>query len=318
MFLLTTGVGIALAHISAVALISEYFEKRKALALAVQSVTSGLSALIFSPLMVHAFTYFGYAETFLLFGGVFLHMYIAVALFRPLPKSNASTNDVAPVVEKKASACLGCGSVCVSMRSPVFFAFFFLLFSVTAGRAVTSSFLPALALEFGTTLTEAAFLPAISGLTAAAGSLIIGASFEMKLIRKCRIYLYSVNAFIIGATMLWMPFTTSFWSLAIPTAINGVSSSVIFAQQMTVLTDLLGKKHAVAGLGVIRIALALGSIFGRSISAIFIDTMGTNKIGFYLTSCLPMLGTLLFIAVMLVHSRMSRTEASSDTLRESA
>ena len=387
------------------ALVGQYFEKRKALALALQSVTSGLSAVIFSPLMALLFAEFSYGGTFLIFGGCFTHMYISSALFRPFndqkpgknlekdpqekfPKtqekdsyvtvpiqvkngggqsppqknyvvynaissygdflnkggkrrpyhkakgttleSNLSEQDENKELEfqqsreesqefppqtedsKKKSLCFGCDSLCVAVRSPVYLSFFFLMLSVTAGRAVTSSFLPALAVEFGTSMTEAAFLPAISGIAASTGSLLVGAAFDTKYVKKYRVYLYALNTFIIGATMLWMPLAGNFVGLAIPTAVNGVSSTVVFAQQMTVLTDLLGREHAVAGFGVTRVALALGSILGRSVSAIFVDTMDTNTLGFYITSSLPMAASLGFMGVVSYSRKQHPKEPDSE------
>lgn len=184
------------------------------------------------------------------------------------------------------------------LQNPIYAMFFVVLLAVTANRSVTVSFLPALAIEMGATHQEASFLPAIAGTTAVISSVIMGALFDVPFIKRKRLHIYSSCTFLSGLAVLCMPLSGSFYILLIPTAINGGCSTIAYAQQMTVLSDLLGKEHAVAGLGMTRLALAFGSIIGRSISALFVDILSTNTLGFYTMSCLPMIASLSFMTII--------------------
>ena len=70
-------------------LVGEYFEQRKAVALAISTIGSSAGAFFGPPLIDFLFKSYGYFGAFLIIGGIAFHVLITGALYRPITTHHA-------------------------------------------------------------------------------------------------------------------------------------------------------------------------------------------------------------------------------------
>ena len=70
-----------MTSISGIIMVAQYFDKRKGLAMALGTITSGVAS---PPLVILLYEYFTFEGLMLLLGGLALHCFISAALYRPL------------------------------------------------------------------------------------------------------------------------------------------------------------------------------------------------------------------------------------------
>ncbi len=332
-------------------IVGEYFDKRKALAMAICNVGTGLGTLIFPTLILVFFNEFGYEGTFLVVGAISLNCCVSGALFRPLNEpskkgknaevkenknmelteiklddnrvienrntadgsveekeslnaaadtkisgenyevnykaKNGAVNDVDnqavknieaevilqdenPEKEKEQigndHAKKGFASIfdVRLLKDRRFMCLCLVVFSCAFALALTSGFLPALAIEKGIGETEAVFLLSISGISSTIGGLGIGVPLDFKQVRPHRVKLYGLFAMMVGIATMLNPFTSTYAGFVVFTLIRAGFAGVIIGQRATLAGDLVGPKRVPTAFGWILFAHSLGSLIGRA------------------------------------------------------
>ena len=67
------------------AMVTMYFKKKRGLAVGLATMTGGLGAAIYAPLVTWLLNNYGYSGTMLVCGGLFLNLCVSGSLYRPLP-----------------------------------------------------------------------------------------------------------------------------------------------------------------------------------------------------------------------------------------
>ena len=198
-----SGIGLSMTYTPAFIIVGQYFEKRRALAMAIAGFSTGIGALCSPPVIILILKEYGFRGMLMILGGFSLNICVAGALFRPLnlhigrnnlPKglelsnipnkeedpNEAQKNDMlktlsedqdqdlmSTAVEQEKEVQVKQGSTRVKsmkrrfgklFKSPSFLALAFLMFCFGHALGVTSSFLPALAVENNIEETKAALL----------------------------------------------------------------------------------------------------------------------------------------------------------------
>ncbi len=78
------------------AMISAYFDKRRAKAMSIATLSYGLGGM-FSPIIQFLLVEYGYSGTMILLGGLMLHFCITGALFRPIIKHDIQKREEIPM-----------------------------------------------------------------------------------------------------------------------------------------------------------------------------------------------------------------------------
>lgn len=81
---IVAGIGGSLCYVPSIVFLSYYFRRRLGIATALPSLGSSVSQLIMAPLCAYLLETYGLPGTFLIFGGVSLHILISAALFFPV------------------------------------------------------------------------------------------------------------------------------------------------------------------------------------------------------------------------------------------
>ncbi|KAI8499202.1 hypothetical protein Bbelb_229660 [Branchiostoma belcheri] len=79
-----SGLGYALSVSSALAIVGQYFSKRRAMANSLTAVGASIASMSFPPLFQYLMDEFGWKGALLIIGGIMLNMVVAGALVRPL------------------------------------------------------------------------------------------------------------------------------------------------------------------------------------------------------------------------------------------
>ena len=196
-FNFTTGLGLGFNYTSGFIIISQYFDKRKGLALSLTSVANGASDLIFPPLLVFLAKEYDFSGMFLIMGGICLHLFVGASLYRPLnPKVKSSKTPSALGKPTKAKGIICCTprkelpvkdeddeakDECLQtqpedkkqdeikqkstkerysalFKNCAFVTFGIMSMSLSSGASLINSLLPAIAVDNGVDKTRAAFL----------------------------------------------------------------------------------------------------------------------------------------------------------------
>ncbi|XP_052769999.1 uncharacterized protein LOC128209813 isoform X2 [Mya arenaria] len=86
------GIGTALVHPPVIAIIGEYFHKRRGFAMAVAMSGASFGGLIFAPIMSALFEQLGYTGTLMIVAGMTLNFCVAGSLMRPIKSFERTSN----------------------------------------------------------------------------------------------------------------------------------------------------------------------------------------------------------------------------------
>lgn len=82
------GIGCGLFYLPSAVLVNLYFDRRRGIAQGIITAGSGLGMIVLSPLTKFLLGYYGWRGTFMLWGGLFLHICISGLLMRPPNKGH--------------------------------------------------------------------------------------------------------------------------------------------------------------------------------------------------------------------------------------
>ena len=151
------------------------------------------------------------------------------------------------------------------LLNPVFDCLCFIYFNVALCLGLGTAFLPALAIEMGISETKAAFLLATGGIAGVVGVLGLGLIMDIRQVRPHRMSIFNICAFLLGMSNLLTPVCTEYITLSVTAAIRGITSATLMTQRATASADLVGGPRVPSAFGLLSLAFALGSLFGRPI-----------------------------------------------------
>lgn len=146
-------------------MVNQYFDKRKAIAMALATAWSGPSVAVFPPLLLIIFDNYGFMGAFIIIAAISLHTFVSAALFFNLPSSKLSSATTTEDREMKTVKPASLKKLCPTAKSieqpktkfidftlfrlPEFVCLCFMLFSMASSLALESGFQPALAIQAG-------------------------------------------------------------------------------------------------------------------------------------------------------------------------
>ena len=151
------------------------------------------------------------------------------------------------------------------LANPVFDCLCFIYFNVALCLGLGTAFLPALAIERGISATRAAFLLSTGGIAGVVGVLGLGIVMDFKAVRPHRMTIFNICALMLGLSNLLTPICPEYISLSVTAAIRGVTAATLMTQRATAAADLVGGPRVPSAFGLLSLAFALGSLFGRPI-----------------------------------------------------
>jgi MFS family permease len=252
---LGVGVAVACGYVPMVAAVGGWFDRRRAIALAVAVAGIGVGTLAGAPLAAALIAAQGWRQTHVVFGlvGAALLVLCAIAVRRPPEPPGGPALPVRDLVRTTAFRSMYAATLLASL-----------------GLFVPFVFLPVYAESVGVPPVPAAALVGVIGVASVLGRLVIGALAD----RLGRIRTFQCCFALLAVSFgIWL-FSTSYPALVTFAAVLGAGYGGWIALQPAVLADLFGVRGLGALVGLVYTAAGVGALFGAPLAGLLIDGPG--------------------------------------------
>ncbi len=275
------GLGSGFAYGSCISCIQKWLPHKRGLASGLACGAFGLSTVIFTPVSTALMDAFrdandvvDFMPVFLILAGVFAVFGLVACQFIKLPdESYIAGLNLPETVSDSVSYTLP-----QAMKMPVFWALFFSIFFINGTWNLCVPLIKDLGIVRGLSNSAAVFCVSFTGITNAAGRLIM-ASLSDKIGRSSATYILCGITLVCAILMTFIGGYGYFITIAfIAFAYGGPS-----ALNAALCTDLFGPKHSGANYGVAMLALGFSSVFFNFIANTFlnasVDTAAGTAVG---------------------------------------
>ena len=277
---LGVGVGVACGYVPMLAVVSAWFERRRAAALGVAVTGVGLGTLVVAPLAAALINHYGWRQTYVIFGissavGLLLCGYLT-----PPPPASAGQQSGLRLREL--------------VKVPAFGYMYFSGFFITLALFVPFVFLVSYAKAQGIDEVAAASLVGIIGGASIVGRLGFGALGD----KISSIRLFQTTFIIVAISYLvWLLASDSFTLLIIYAALLGAGYGGFIVLSPTVAAEIFGLVGLGTILGAMYTAAGFGGLLGPTMAGYLIDKTGNYKMTIIAAMILAFFALLLLIPV---------------------
>ena len=254
------GLGSGFAYGACISCIQKWLPHKRGLASGLACSAFGLSTVVFTPLSTVLMDQFrnadgivNFTSVFLILAGVFAVLGLVACIFITLPDE-----EYLKKLNLPASATTGAVNFTLgqSMKTPAFWALFFSIFFINGTWNLCVPLIKNLGIVRGLTPATAVFCVSFTGITNAAGRLIM-ASLSDKLGRSNTMYVLCAITLLGAILMTFITGYGYFVTIALIAFAYGGPSALNAA----LCTDLFGPKNSGTNYGVAMLALGFSSIF---------------------------------------------------------
>lgn len=201
---------------------------------------------------------------------------------------------------KKVCGCLPCsGEIREMLDCSLFRDIIFIIFSLSnlltsIGFNVPYVYLVPKAKDLGMTIEKAGLLISVIGGANTVGRIILGYISDKPWIN--RLYIYNWSLTICGLATLISAFCSSFYTLAIYSAVFGFTAGAYVGLTSVILVDLLGLERLTNAFGLLLLFQGIASLVGPPIAGSLFDVTGSYNPGFILAgTAIGLSGIILFL-----------------------
>ncbi|QJY47203.1 MFS transporter [Pseudonocardia broussonetiae] len=252
---LGVGVAVACGYVPMVAVVGAWFERRRAIALAVAVSGIGIGTLAGAPLAAALIDAVGWRQTHVVFGigGAALLLVCALVVRRPPAPTSGPSMPVGELVRTVAFRSMYAATLLSSLALFVPFVF-----------------LPATALALGASAVAAAALVGVIGVSSVVGRLAMGTVAE----RFGRIATFRASFAVLGASFAIWFVAGSYPVLVVFAAVLGVGYGGWIALQPAVIAELFGLRGLGGVVGLVYTSGGIGALLGAPVAGLLVDVTG--------------------------------------------
>ncbi|XP_066478023.1 monocarboxylate transporter 12 [Tiliqua scincoides] len=320
-----TGLGFALSYSPAIAMVGNYFNKRKALAYGIAMSGSGIGTFILAPVVQLLIEQFSWRGALLILGGFVLNLCVCGALMRPIALKTDHQNmpefaeqEFDPVVQeqdlKPWSACSPLIKVwshkCLCQCSwreynfllmPDFVVLAVSVLFMAYGCSPLFVYLVPYALRAGVSHQQAAFLMSILGVIDIVGNITFGWLTDRRCLKKYRHVCYLFAVGMDGLCCLFLPVLQSF-PLLVPFSFTfGYFDGAYVTLIPVVTADVVGTASLSSALGVVYFLHAIPYLISPPVAGWLVDTTGSYTAPFLLCGF-----SMIFSSTLLCCARLAK------------
>ena len=292
MFLSTlTGSGAGLILTTSFIIVSQYFNKKKGIAMSFSMLGDGLGTMLIPIVITYLVQEYAYFGAMVIMAGIELNLCAAGGLYR---KPNIRTKDTSGNVDlnqdvngkvvtsnltvsgesiphldtgKKFKMPLTCS--CILVKFPAFFLYALTVFAMSVCYNTYLTFLPALGRSLGHPIAPSAFLLSMVGLSDMIGALLSGVIYDRifgpnKRLHSWRILFHVLSGIVAANISFFTPHMPSYVTLSVSVCLFAFLFSAFLNQRITVISDVLPVEHLGSGVGWTNFFHGLGQ-FGPAI-----------------------------------------------------
>lgn len=264
-YAIMAGLGSGFAYGSCISCIQKWLPHKRGLASGLACGAFGLSTVVFTPLSTVLMDLFrsdagivNFTPVFLILAGVFAVLGLVACCFISLPDEEYLKKLNLPAAATSGAVNFTLGQ---SMKTPAFWALFFSIFFINGTWNLCVPLIKNLGIVRGLTPTAAVFCVTFTGVTNAAGRLIM-ATLSDKIGRSNTMYVLC-GITLLGAIL--MTFITGY-GYFVTIALIAFAYGGPSALNAALCTDLFGPKNSGTNYGVAMLALGFSSVFFNFIS----------------------------------------------------
>ncbi|KAM4844703.1 monocarboxylate transporter 6 [Thomomys bottae] len=321
-----TGLGMSFSFQSSITVLGLYFVRRRPLANALASIGISIGVTLWPLVARCLLEKLGWRGTFLVFGGVFLHVCICGAIVRPVATSKApeTRDDLPPLPKAPSHGCLAtCGSTIqhhlacdILWHNTGYCVYTMGVMVMILGFSLPFIFLVPYAMRYGMEEYRAALLLSIVGcinifLRPIAGLLVGRPSFA-----DYRKYLFSLAILLNGLTNLVCTVSAEFQVLVGYCMVYSVSMCCVGILIFQVLMDIVPMDRFPSALGLFTVLCGITSLISPPLAGFVLDTTDNFSYVFYMSSFFLITSSLFmggsFYALQ-KRERKSKQDKAGDT-----
>ena len=277
---LGVGVGVACGYVPMLAVVSAWFERRRAAALGVAVTGVGLGTLVVAPLAAALINHYGWRQTYVIFGISSAVVLLLCGYLTPHPPASAGQQSGLRLREL--------------VKVPAFRYMYFSGFFITLALFVPFVFLVSYAKAQGIDEVAAASLVGIIGGASIVGRLGFGALGD----KISSIRLFQTTFIIVAISYLvWLLASDSFTLLIIYAALLGAGYGGFIVLSPTVAAEIFCLVGLGTILGAMYTAAGFGGLLGPTMAGYLIDKTGNYKMTIIAAMILASFALLLLIPV---------------------
>ncbi|XP_060588291.1 monocarboxylate transporter 12-like [Ruditapes philippinarum] len=321
------GVGMSLPYFNSLKTVTDYFDKRLALASGIAESGAGLGTVIFAPFTEFLVTRFGWRGTILILSGIVANIIVCGALYRPLGLKYRAVhaieivrNEEEPFIHEtveiengtelqprlNGSVLLGnnmtsraqtfCQRKFTKMLTIPFIIFAISNFVMYFWYDVPYVFIVDRSVNFGMSSQKASSLLAIIGFVHLFSILGYGFLGDRTFINRA--ILYGLSTALCGVSVLLVPFFKQFSVLAVLSGCFGLFSAATEALLSCVLIDIVGKKAFDNFFcGLILFMEGIANLVGPPFAGYLSDTTGSYDVSFYVAGACIIAAGVLYVTL---------------------
>ncbi|XP_033026107.1 monocarboxylate transporter 13-like [Lacerta agilis] len=308
---LISGLGWALVFTPSMAAVSDYFEKRRALAMGLAVSGAGVSSLVFSPLFQHLADSYGWRGALFVVSAMSLNLVVSAALLRPLTGVGDGDPDHQPQDSKWRRTLASLFALELLRRGP-FLRYVSAFVLVDAGYFVPYAHLVAHAREEGCDEYQAAFIMAAAAVADMFGRIWAGWLADTAVF--CRlVHHLTLWTVLTGVSLALVPLGHGFAALVSLGLCYGFFAGALVPLQFTSLAEIVGADSVLGGIGLMHMLESVGALVGTPLSGWLRDITGNYTASFLTAGAFLLAGsvTLLTLPDYFSRSRPSRTKAET-------
>ncbi|XP_078586112.1 monocarboxylate transporter 13-like [Branchiostoma floridae x Branchiostoma japonicum] len=326
-----TGLGYALAFGPAMAIVGQYFTKRRALANSLTVVGTSVTSMAFPPLFQYLMDEFGLKGALLIIGGIMLNMVVAGALIRPLeayrdkkvengPNTPADSrvNDSTCTANKCYAAALNFLKTFWAQMDfkviliPAVALFLTSMFLMEFCLVVPSLYIVPLANQLQIEDYMAASLLSVSSIADMFSRLAVGAIPDSP--RFGRLDQYGLSLCLLGISNLLCPLAKTYPALVAYCIAHGVFYGAFAPLLLTCLVELVGPKRLPSAIGILMSIQGFASLAGPPFAGwLFDETQSYDATFLQAGASFLLAGLLPFLLRLRKKRPVDTTEEPADT-----
>lgn len=284
----------ALASVGVSTLISNWFNEKRGLAIAIAATGSGIGGIFMNPFIGGLITNFGFRRAYFVLAVIMAVTLIPCTLF--LVRDRPSDMDLEPYggVPEGAHDLQHSGMTAAQARkSPMFWMWMPVCVIVSATCNCVMQHTVAYATDLGYEYSFAAGIASLITASLAVGKIVMGAVFDK--IGSRRAAVLSLSLFCIALALYW--FADQVMILYLAAAIIGFGLSFSTVAYSVVTQDLFGKRDFAGIYSTLTIFSGLGGALGSPLIAGVYDHMGSYRLAWATLSLLMVVNILLILAM---------------------
>lgn len=290
------GIGTSFIYISSPVTVTQYFSKRRSVALGIVTAGQGLGTMIFGPTLQALVDAFDWRNTMLIMAGVLAMASLTGCLLKGNSKDLPSTNS------QKFSWNFSV------WKSPKFIALLVVAFCANFSRMIPYVHLIKHCNDLGIPADKSATLFLFLGLFASTGRLMAGFLCDIRWINSQ--FLYQASVFILGAAILLLIPAKTYASLAAVVVLFSVADGLMVSTFIIELFKSVMESQRASSLGFCMLIGCVSVFCGPPVSGLIADKFGNYMPAFLIAGGVGVLASFIPFVLQCI-----KKENSSDNNR---